>query len=324
MRKRTELEELVGEHALLRAELQEAERRAKDAPALRVPSSPGEDELRPPRASKREHEESVARRVKQRTRGASASHAPVVESDEEQPSAQPPVDYRELGAEDTVQCPICQHAFTTVALNEHLDRGCTPGRASPPRAPSGRMDAWLGVRAPQEELREAKRLTRPQYQLKSERDMRKMLEVRDPMCRRCSPAQSLGLSSTGNKDRLVERHRQWVNLFNANLDAAPAHRESLRSLRRQLSAWERSQDDAAAQAKMPASQKHYRQWLVRLDLCRALAYIRRVETNSSTRSSRQWHAHRLPGPPGPRKRPVTPHRRQRRLPPLIPPGLRSV
>ena len=201
MRKRTELEELVGEHALLRAELQEADRRAKDAPALRVPSSPGEDELRPPSASKREHEESVARRVKQRTRGASASHAPVVESDEEQPSAQP-VDYRELGAEDTVQCPICQQAFTTVALNEHLDRGCTPGRASPPRAASGRMDAWLGVRAPQEDLREAKRLTRPQYQLKSERDMRKLLEVRGPMCRRCSPVQSLGLSSTGNKDRL--------------------------------------------------------------------------------------------------------------------------
>lgn len=76
--------------------------------------------------------------------------------------------------------------------------------------------------------------------------------------------QSLGLPTQGPKDRLIERHRQWVNVYNANLDAAPANRESLERLRRNLIAWDKNQDEASAHAKdKVATEKQYRSWLVR-------------------------------------------------------------
>ncbi|WFD37702.1 RING-type E3 ubiquitin transferase [Malassezia japonica] len=154
--------------------------------------------------------------------------------------ASPDVDYRSLQAADTVQCPICSRSFTAADLNTHLDRGCDP--SAPP-------SNWLGAPA-HDPFANAKRLTRPQYQLKSERDLRKLLS-------------SLDLPSHGNKERLVERHRQWVNLYNANLDASPANRESLARLRRHLQAWDRGQDEVAShnKDKVVANERQYQSWL---------------------------------------------------------------
>jgi len=87
------------------------------------------------------------------------------------------VDYRALDSAHIVQCPICFGSFDAVALNKHLDEGCGgPSAAGPSSAPPASMDAWLGNK--HSSLWEgARRLTRPQYQLKSERDLRKMLDV---------------------------------------------------------------------------------------------------------------------------------------------------
>lgn len=82
------------------------------------------------------------------------------------------VDYRALDANVMVQCPICQRTFDAVSLNTHLDRGCGTESASA-AAP---MDRWLGI-TKEPHTQTNKRLTRPNYQLKSERDMRKLLEV---------------------------------------------------------------------------------------------------------------------------------------------------
>lgn len=161
------------------------------------------------------------------------------------------MDYRSLqgmscaphAADDTVQCPICARSFTAADLNTHLDMGCDPSSSSPSPAP--------------DPFAHAKRLTRPQYQLKSEKDLRKMLGVRLFL------TQSLGLPTQGPKDRLIERHRQWVNVYNANLDASPANRESLERLRRNLLAWDRNQDEVGVHAKdRVSSEKQYRSWLV--------------------------------------------------------------
>lgn len=136
------------------------------------------------------------------------------------------VDYREIPDELLVQCPICDRELAAAELNTHLDLGCAQ--------PAPVLDE--------------KRLTRPQYQLKSERDLRKML-------------QTVGLASTGPRDRLVERHRQWVNLYNANLDAAPSRRDTVQELKRQLAAWERAQDDVA---KRPwVDEKNHSTWMRR-------------------------------------------------------------
>ena len=58
---------------------------------------------------------------------------------------------------------------------------------------------------------------------------------------------------------MVERHRHWVNLYNANLDAAPALRTSLPSLRKQLMQWERSHGEMTA--KNVPTEKQAKAWL---------------------------------------------------------------
>uniref|UniRef100_V5F067 SAP domain-containing protein n=2 Tax=Kalmanozyma brasiliensis (strain GHG001) TaxID=1365824 RepID=V5F067_KALBG len=75
-----------------------------------------------------------------------------------------------------------------------------------------------------------KRLVRPQYNLKSERDLRKLLD-------------DAGLPTSGDREKLVERHRQWINIWNANLDSTKARR-SAAQLRKDLAAWERTKTSA--------------------------------------------------------------------------------
>ncbi|KAN0064641.1 E3 ubiquitin-protein ligase rad18 [Thecaphora frezii] len=153
-------------------------------------------------------------------------------------------EHHDLKSDDQVACPICEHRFTVVALNAHLDKNkCYPGCPAPsaqerglalrpkPQAGASGTAAWFAkaADAAASSSSSAKRLHRPQYSLKSERDLRKLLE-------------SLGLPTTGDKEKLAERHRQYVNLYNANLDAAPANRRSEAKLRRELAEWERARD----------------------------------------------------------------------------------
>ena len=58
---------------------------------------------------------------------------------------------------------------------------------------------------------------------------------------------------------MVERNRHCVNLYNANIDAAPDLRASLPSLRKQLVQWERSQGEMSA--KNVPTEKHAKAWL---------------------------------------------------------------
>lgn len=98
--------------------------------------------------------------------------------------------------------------------------------------------------------------------------------------------QTHGLSTTGQRDRLVERHRQWVNLYNANLDAAPALREPVSSLRRQLQVWERALDSDSA--KGVSSERQARAWLVRIGF-----FLPRNHIKANTQSLRHRRARRL-------------------------------
>ena len=135
----------------------------KNNKQLAAPSEDGE-------ALKEKLEERAKRRLRPRKRAA------VDDLDGEH------VDYRALDASTVVLCPICQHEFDAATLNEHLDRGCGLDDPHPASSSalsstaSSKMDSWL--RRPSMTHQPCpKRLTRPQYQLKSEKDLRKMLEV---------------------------------------------------------------------------------------------------------------------------------------------------
>ncbi|WFD31348.1 hypothetical protein MSPP1_002383 [Malassezia sp. CBS 17886] len=164
-------------------------------------------------------------------------------------AAQGSVDYRRLDAH-MVECPICQQTLSAATLNTHLDSSCAPPAAEASSARRWILGSARGDSETAPDVPDAKRLTRPQYNLTSEKDLRKML-------------QGFGLSATGSRDRLRDRHRQWVNLYNANLDASPAQRESLPKLRKQLEAWERAQAVAAASPTRSSAHgdKQHRQWI---------------------------------------------------------------
>ncbi|CDU25615.1 related to postreplication repair protein uvsH/nuvA [Sporisorium scitamineum] len=155
---------------------------------------------------------------------------------------------RELKADDPVECPICRHKFTVTALNRHLDSArCYDGFPEPSAEerglapkPAKTTSSWFTKNASAaspstnsdatSSMANEKRLVRPQYNLKSERDLRKLLD-------------DAGLPTSGDKEKMVERHRQWINIWNANLDSTKARRTPAQ-LRKDLAAWERTKASA--------------------------------------------------------------------------------
>lgn len=126
------------------------------------------------------------------------------------------------------------------ALDKHLDKGCSPGdpepsaaeRGIPSKPQSNSSAGWFSrPSGSQASSRPAKKLLRPQYGMMKEKELTKLL-------------QDASLPFSGPKERLVERHRQWVNLFNANLDASENLRKSTQSLKRDLAEWDRGMDAA--------------------------------------------------------------------------------
>ncbi|SNX84832.1 related to postreplication repair protein uvsH/nuvA [Melanopsichium pennsylvanicum] len=153
---------------------------------------------------------------------------------------------RELKADDLVECPICSHTFTVNALNRHLDSArCYAGFPRPSAEdrglapkPTKTTSSWFtrgstsltSANDGGAIMANEKKLVRPQYNLKSDRDIRKLLD-------------DAGLPTSGDREKMVERHRQWVNLWNSNLDST-RERRSAPQLRKELAVNERAKYSA--------------------------------------------------------------------------------
>ncbi len=87
---------------------------------------------------------------------------------------------------------------------------------------------------------EPRRLVRPAYYGKKDKDLRALLAEQ-------------GLPTTGATQKMVDRHSQWINLFNGNLDASAQHRKTTAALKRELAEWEKQQESAAAAARAKAN-----------------------------------------------------------------------
>ncbi|KAL7753606.1 E3 ubiquitin-protein ligase rad18 [Sorochytrium milnesiophthora] len=115
--------------------------------------------------------------------------------------------------EGTVQCPVCNDRFPSDSIEAHVN-ACLEGTAAPrqnrPRAASP---------SPSPPQRQPRRL----YHAMKEKQLRELLQ------KDC-------LDTSGTRDTLVRRHRQWTLLVNANLDAARP--QSAQSVRQQLRQWE--------------------------------------------------------------------------------------
>lgn len=119
----------------------------------------------------------------------------------------------------------------------------------------------------------SKKLTRSNYGLLTEKQLKEQLLVSAAAtgrsrCAAHTLAQEHKLAVTGARERMTERLRQWVNLFNANLDASEKNRKSLWSLQRDLQEWERGQD-AAERSKSKGGalpEKKAKTWAVSLQV----------------------------------------------------------
>lgn len=132
-------------------------------------------------------------------------------------------------------------------INQHIDKGCpsSDAAASPSNGiSSSAKSAWfqkLGKPSAKASNTPRSRLARPNYSVMKETDIRKMLS-------------EFQLSKIGSKDRIIERHRRWVTLYNANLDASEHVQKTDMQLRKELGEWERAFDETQRKVKTMTSE----------------------------------------------------------------------
>ncbi|KAJ3360146.1 E3 ubiquitin-protein ligase rad18 [Allomyces javanicus] len=122
----------------------------------------------------------------------------------------------------TEPCPVCHRRIHKDKLAHHVN-ACLDGTASPPPM------APPPAKRPRPVAEPMSRLPRVHYHTLKDTKVRALL-------------QDAGLATRGPRDKLIARHKAWVLLYNANVDADPARRRSLADLRRQLNSEERARD----------------------------------------------------------------------------------
>ncbi|KAI9269948.1 hypothetical protein BY458DRAFT_510355 [Sporodiniella umbellata] len=138
-----------------------------------------------------------------------------------------------LSSTTLVECPICAQHMKYVVLDKHLD-GCMKGDSrippSPPSRPlaSSSKTVYLG-----------KKPGKVVYAMQTDKDMKKILK-------------DLGLPEEGDKAQKIWRHREYSNLYHANVDC---HKPvSMDTLLRRLAEMERTQ---GASKNNQAKRKHF-------------------------------------------------------------------
>ncbi|ROT41852.1 DNA repair protein rad18 [Sodiomyces alkalinus F11] len=144
-----------------------------------------------------------------------------------------------------VPCPICQARMKQWQVFKHLDT-CTgpPDRTSSTSRsrPNGQMSshnnthisaALLSTRQPPPPTKRPERLPALNYSILKDQALRKKMA-------------ELGLSTTGSRQLLERRHKEWITLWNANCDSSRPKRRA--ELLHDLDVWERTQGGKAAAA----------------------------------------------------------------------------
>ena len=129
-----------------------------------------------------------------------------------------------------VACPMCNKRMKEEAVFPHLDR-CDgkPVKESPPltKLPQPHISQHpVKSQQGQRTASPAKHLPHLNYSLLKDGPLKKKL-------------QELGIPTWGNRQLLVRRHTQWVDIYNANSDSPRPKTE--RQLLKDLDVWERTQ-----------------------------------------------------------------------------------
>ncbi|KAI1443707.1 DNA repair protein rad18 [Annulohypoxylon stygium] len=129
-----------------------------------------------------------------------------------------------------VACPICWQRMKEAQVNRHLDTSC-PGEPQPQKTPSRQPSRSNSIPAvfnssPKKlQRKNLERLPAVNYSILKEPQLRKKLS-------------DLGISTTGNRQMLEKRHKEWMTIWNANCDSQYPRQK--RELLHDLDTWERT------------------------------------------------------------------------------------
>ncbi|KAK7538322.1 uncharacterized protein J3D65DRAFT_569733, partial [Phyllosticta citribraziliensis] len=190
---------------------------------LEVPDSEyedGEEEVARPRRKTR----SSARQSRANTREVEVVNLDGSEQSEEDPEPN----------DGLVACPMCKQRMKEEAVFPHLDHCTGPAETRSTRASDRSRYA---ISAPHSSFRlnnaPPTRLPQLGYTLLNDMKLRKKLK-------------ELGIPNHGPRALLIRRHKEWINLWNANCDSTrPLTKRQLLS---DLDSWERSQGSGRNQS----------------------------------------------------------------------------
>ena len=172
-------------------------------------------------------------RSKSRKLAASQTSEPeeVIEVDDSEDDAEYQSE-EQLSNDGLVECPLgCGKRMKIEAVEPHLDK-CEDER---------RQEAKTRSRAP------LRGLGRPETSTKHEpRPQDRISELNYSLLKEQAMARKLreqGIPTWGSKQLMVSRHKEWVNLWNANCDSS--YPRSKRELLNELDVWERTQGGKA-------------------------------------------------------------------------------
>ncbi|KAG6042286.1 hypothetical protein E4U41_000030 [Claviceps citrina] len=130
---------------------------------------------------------------------------------------------------DMVPCPSCQKHMKAWKVFQHLESCPGPIAESGPSNPTISLQRLQQVR----QRKSIERLPALNYSILKDQALRRKLA-------------ELGLSNQGPRILLEKRHKEWINLWNANCDAAEPKRRT--QLLQDLDIWERTQGYRASPA----------------------------------------------------------------------------
>ncbi|KAG9225930.1 hypothetical protein CCMSSC00406_0006448 [Pleurotus cornucopiae] len=136
---------------------------------------------------------------------------------------------------EAVGCPICNKQVLYCNINTHMDSGCSKHVVSRRSTQPTQATRWQGIFTGDNNSKGKQKssgsedsnapLPKLAYGTMKEKAIRELLVEH-------------GLSTHGDKAALVARHRQWVMMYNANLDKSEKNRKPLKELRKELKTWE--------------------------------------------------------------------------------------
>ncbi|KAG6005902.1 hypothetical protein E4U21_007536 [Claviceps maximensis] len=163
---------------------------------------------------------------------------PTTASDEDQYIDDQNAKSRPSYVDDMVPCPSCQKRMKAWQVFQHLE--ACPG----PNGKSGSSNSTISLQQQQQQQQQVRqrkvlpRLPALNYSILKEHALRKKLA-------------ELGISNQGPRILLEKRHKEWINLWNANCDAInPKKRHQLLQ---DLDVWEKTQGYRSSAAGPAAS-----------------------------------------------------------------------